>query len=259
MADRADVLAGGADGAPALGAWIKLATTESVEIMAAIGMDFVVVDLEHAPLDLETAARMIVLARACGMTPLVRVPGHEAATIGRVLDSGAGGILVPHVEDADQARAVVSAVRFPPHGARGAGGTSRAGRWGLLPRAEYTRFGNEQVLCIPQLESAGAIGSAPEILAVDGVDAVFLGAGDLALSLGLGAGDPEVRELLGTGRAAAAAAGKPCGAASAGVEGALGAAGLGHRFVVIGNDVTLLARAADSLVAGVRNGLRGAR
>lgn len=259
MADPTGTLTGREPGVPALGAWIKLATTESVEIMAAVGIDFVVIDLEHAPLDLETAAGMIVLARAYGMTPLVRVPGHEPATIGRVLDSGTCGILVPHVDDAEQARAVVSAMRFPPHGARGAGGTSRAGRWGLLSRAEYTRFGNEQVLCIPQLESAEAIEAAPGILAVDGVDAVFLGAGDLALSLGLGSGEPAVRALLDAGRAAAAAAGKPCGAASIGVDGALRAAELGHGFVVIGNDATLLARAADSLVGGVRAGLRGTR
>src|SRR5262245_53215071 len=171
--------------------------------MADAGFDFVVIDLEHSPLGLDTAARMISLARAAGVLPLVRVPGHDAATIGRVLDAGAGGILVPHVDTPDEARRVVVAMRFPPLGERGAGGTSRAGRWGLLPRAEYVRVGNEDVLCIPQLESEAAFQAAPEILAVEGVDAVFLGAGDLSLSLGVGPTDPRVRELLAAGRAAA--------------------------------------------------------
>jgi 4-hydroxy-2-oxoheptanedioate aldolase len=239
----------------ALGTWIKLDTTESVEIMADAGFDFVVIDLEHAPLGLDTAARMISLARATRILPLVRVPGHDAAMIGRILDAGAGGILAPHVDSADEARRVVAATRFPPLGERGAGGTSRAGRWGLLPRAEYVRAGNEDVLCVAQLESVAAIEAAPEILAVDGVDAVFLGAGDLSLSLGLGPGDERVLELLAAGRAAAAAAGKPCGAAAAGAEAAVRAAGLGHGFLVVGNDATMLARSAHALVGSVRDGL----
>jgi 2-dehydro-3-deoxyglucarate aldolase/4-hydroxy-2-oxoheptanedioate aldolase len=237
----------------ALGTWIKLDTTESVEIMADAGFDFVVIDLEHSPLGLDTAARMISLARASQVLPLVRVPGHDEARIGRILDAGAAGILAPHVDSADDARRVVSAMRFPPLGERGAGGTSRAGRWGLLPRAEYVRAGNEDVLCIPQLESVAAIESAPEILAVEGVDAVFLGAGDLSLSLGLGPGDPRVLELLAAGRAAALSAGKPCGAAAAGAEAAVRAGELGHGFVVVGNDATMLARSAHALVGSVRD------
>ncbi|MFI7673120.1 HpcH/HpaI aldolase/citrate lyase family protein [Actinophytocola sp. NPDC049390] len=240
---------------PALGTWIKLDTTASVEIMAGAGFDFVVIDLEHAPLGLDTAARMISLALAARLVPLVRVPGHDTATIGRVLDAGAGGILVPHVDTPEQARRVVAATRFPPLGERGAGGTSRAGRWGLLPRTEYVRVGNEDVLCIPQLESAAAFEAAPDILAVPGVDAVFLGAGDLSLSLGAGPDDDHVRELLAAGRAAAAAAGKPCGAAAATADAAVRAAGLGHEFVVVGNDATMLARTAHGLVGSVRDGL----
>lgn len=242
-------------GSPALGTWVKLDTTESVEIMADAGFDFVVIDLEHAPLGLDTAARMITMAVATGLLPLVRVPGHDPATIARVLDSGAGGLLIPHVDTPDQARRVVSAMRFPPLGERGAGGTSRAGRWGLLGRDEYVRVGNEDVLCVPQLESQGAFEAAADILAVDGVDAVFLGAGDLSLSMGLRPNDDRVKELLDAGRKAAADAGKPCGAAAATADAAVRAAGLGHEFVVVGNDATMLARTAHGLVGAVRDGL----
>lgn len=241
-----------------LGAWIKLATTESVEIMAAAGLDFVVVDLEHSVIDLGLAGQMIALARAAGITPLVRVPGIDGPTIGRVLDAGAQGILLPHVDGPEDARRAVAAMRFPPLGERGAGGTSRAGRWGLLPRSEYVRTGNEEVLCIPQLESVAAIAAAREILAVDGVDAVFLGAGDLSLSMGTSMDDPRVAEQLAAGRAAAAAAGKPCGAAATGPESVERLAGLGHGFVVAGNDATMLARAAHRLVGASRDLLRAA-
>ncbi|MFC6086918.1 HpcH/HpaI aldolase family protein [Sphaerisporangium aureirubrum] len=237
---------------PRLGTWIKLATVESVEIMAHAGFDFVVIDLEHAPLDLGLAAQMITLATALGVDPLVRVPDHTESTIQRVLDAGARGILAPHVDSAEDARRVAAAVRFPPIGRRGAGGTSRAGRWGLTSRAEYLRTGNEDVVCVPQLESAAAVHAAPDILAVPGVDAVFLGAGDLSVSLGVEVADPSVQALLDQARTAAAKAGKPCGAACVDGPSAIRTAALGHQFLIVGNDATMLARTARSTVRDSR-------
>ncbi|MEU8364650.1 aldolase/citrate lyase family protein [Nonomuraea sp. NPDC048882] len=237
---------------PRLGTWIKLATVESVDIMASAGFDFVVIDLEHSPLDLSMTARMISAASAYGVDPLVRVPDHQGSTIGRILDAGARGILVPRVDSAADAERVVAATRFPPLGQRGAGGTSRAGRWGLTPRAEYVRTGNEDVVCVPQLESPAAIDAAAEILAVPGVDAVFLGAGDLSLALGVGMTDPTVQGLLDRARTAAAAAGKPCGAAVVDAAGGHRAAALGHQFLIMGNDATMLARTAHSMTEAFR-------
>ncbi|MEV5892444.1 HpcH/HpaI aldolase family protein [Nonomuraea fuscirosea] len=237
---------------PRLGTWIKLATVESVDIMASAGFDFVVIDLEHSPLDLSMTARMISAAAAYGVDPLVRVPDHQGSTIGRILDAGARGILVPRVDSAADAERVVAATRFPPLGQRGAGGTSRAGRWGLTPRAEYVRTGNEDVVCIPQLESPAAIDAAAGILAVAGVDAVFLGAGDLSLALGAGMNDPTVRSSLDRARTAAAAAGKPCGAACVDAASGHRAAALGHQFLIMGNDATMLARTAHSMAEAFR-------
>jgi 4-hydroxy-2-oxoheptanedioate aldolase len=241
-------------GAPRLGTWIKLATVESVAIMADAGFDFVVIDLEHAPLDLGLTAQMINLATAYGVDPLVRVPDHGGSTIQRVLDAGARGILVPRVDSADDARRVVAATRFPPEGHRGAGGTSRAGRWGLLPRSEYVRIGNTEVVCVPQLESPEAIASAAGILAVPGVDAVFLGAGDLSLALGATPADPAVRDLLDQASSAARDAGKPCGVACANADAAVRAAARGHEFLIMGNDATMLARTAHSMTRAFREG-----
>lgn len=236
-----------------VGTWLKIASTEPVEIMAYAGFDFVVIDTEHAPLDLTTVYRLISLAAALDMAPLVRVPDGTPSTIQKVLDAGAMGILVPHVDTVEQAIAVGRACRFPPAGVRGAGGTSRAGAWGLRPTAEYLATGNDDVLCVPQLESAEAIEAAPDILALATVDAVFVGAADLALSMGAAPESPEVRALIAAAIEAAHAAGKRCGLAFGGVpERAARAVADGCDFVLLSNDTSMLATAARELVAAFR-------
>jgi 4-hydroxy-2-oxoheptanedioate aldolase len=238
--------------APA-GTWLKIASGEPVEIMAFAGFDFVVIDMEHAPLDLQTAYRLINSAASLGMVPLVRVPDTTASMVQKILDAGAMGILVPHVDTVEQAAAMGRACRFPPYGVRGAGGTSRAGAWGLLPNADYRAVGNDDVLCIPQLESVEAIKAAPEILALDSIDAVFVGAADLSMSMGSTPASPEVLELVRSAIDAAHAAGKRCGLAFGGVpERAAQAVRDGCDFVLLSNDTTMLAEAARGLVARFR-------
>ncbi|MEU8117806.1 aldolase/citrate lyase family protein [Spirillospora sp. NPDC049024] len=241
-----------ADRGVPLGSWIKMTGSESVEIAAYAGFDFVVIDLEHSMLSMSDAYRHIVVAAGHGLVPLVRIPSHDHGIVQRVLDAGAGGVLVPHVDTVEQAEAVVRMVRFPGGGTRGSGGTSRAGGWGLRPRQDYLRFGNEKALCVPQLESEEALRNAPGILAVEGVDAVLIGAADLALSMGVGAGDPRHTELVRSGLNAARAAGRPCGTAVGSATAAAEAITQGFGFVVAGNDTTLLATAATNLVQEVR-------
>ncbi|NIY62700.1 HpcH/HpaI aldolase family protein [Streptomyces malaysiensis] len=236
-----------------LGTWLKIASGEPAEIMAYAGFDFVVIDLEHAPLDLQTAYRLINSAAALGMVPLVRVPDKTASTIQKILDAGAMGILVPHVDTVEEAAAVGRACRFPPHGVRGAGGTSRAGAWGLAPGADYLATGNGDVLCIPQLESVEAIKAAPRILALDSVDAVFVGAADLSMSMGSTPASPEVLELISSAEEAAHTVGKLCGLAFGGVpERAARAVRDGCDFVLLSNDTSMLAETARGLVTAFR-------
>lgn len=238
---------------PPIGTWLKIPAPDTAEIAAAAGFDFVVIDLEHTMLNLETAYTLIAITSAHGVTPIVRVPDHRPSTIQRVLDAGAGGVLVPHVDTPEQAAAVARATRFPPRGTRGSGATSRAGRWGRLPRAEYLDFGNSRALCLPQLESAAAMRGADRILAVDGVDGVLIGAADLAMEMGLAATDPQVTDLIDAVLATAVKAGKPCGfALAADPHRAREFAARGFGFLVLGNDSSMLAAAAATLVAGTR-------
>lgn len=234
-----------------LGTWVKLSSPESVEILAYAGFDFVVIDLEHTTLDLNAASTHIAMARALGVEPLVRVPDHGLSVIQRVLDAGAAGVVVPHVDTAEQADAAVRSTCFPPRGLRGSGGTSRAGRWGMLPRAEYLEYGNEQALCVVQLESKEAMDNAAEILAVDGVGAAFVGPADLSMSMGVAANSPEVDDLVTSALTAAAAAECPIGTAAGTSDQARAALDRGYDYVVLSNDTSILASGARALVNAV--------
>lgn len=238
---------------PALGTWVKIASMESMELIALAGFDFAVIDLEHSTIDLQTAYGLIGIARTSGVSPIVRVPAIAGGTIGRLLDAGADGIMVPHVDDAEQARRAAAAVRFPPRGERGVGATGRAGEWGALPRAEYLRFGQEEVVLIAQVESATAVANAAEIAAVDGVDALLVGAADLAMSEGTDESDPALLALIAEAIAQARTAGIPIGNAggadAAAVQRAVDA---GFTFTIMSNDASLLGSAARAAVTGGR-------
>ncbi|WP_326835274.1 aldolase/citrate lyase family protein [Amycolatopsis rhabdoformis] len=240
-------------GGQALGTWVKLAAPEPTEILAHAGFDFVVVDMEHAPLSLETVYRLVNSASANGMVPFVRVPDHSPALIQKVLDAGAHGLFVPRVDSLAEAEAIARAFSFPPEGIRGAGGTSRAGLWGLRSTAEYLDFGRTQAMLVVQLESASGIADAARIAALPAVSALFVGAADLSLSLGETTGSPRVRDCIAAARAAAAEAGKAFGLAfGPAPEAARAAFAEGTDFVLSGNDATLLASAAVRLVSAVR-------
>ncbi len=237
-----------------LGTWVKLPATESVELMALAGFDFLVIDLEHSMLDLETAHRHIGTALLTGVSPIVRVPSLEGGIVQRVLDAGAEGIMLPHVDTPEQARAAVESVRFPPLGTRGVGSTSRAGAWGAVSRAEYLRYGNEEVVLLPQLESAEAVRNARAIAAVEGVDVLLVGAADLSTSMGLTETDPEVGALVADAVRGAHEAGRPIGnaggATAASVRAALEA---GFDFTMMSNDASLLGAAARAAVEAGRS------
>ncbi len=235
-----------------IGTWVKIPSLETVELLGHAGFDFVVIDMEHAPHSLETAYRLVFAAQAMGMAALVRLPDRSGADIQRLLDGGADGLLVPHVSDPETARRITSAMVFAPKGTRGLGATSRAGRWGLVPMADYVRHGDERTLRIVQLEAWDVLQRAEDYLAIDSVSGVFVGLGDLLLSSGRRPEDEQTQAMVERVAKAARAAGKVSGIAAASVEEARGYLALGYSLVMVSNDATLFGKAARACVDGAR-------
>lgn len=173
------------------GGILRLPAEMLVELSGIAELDYVLVDCEHGPDDLVVLQQHIALAQAHGVPVLVRVGRADANQVLRVLDLGAEGIVVPHVESASEAREVVRSAHYPPRGERGFATYSRAGRFGAVTAAEHLRAAQD-VLVIAMVETALGVENAAEIVAVDGVDAVWVGPADLAVSLGVPPGDAAV-------------------------------------------------------------------
>jgi 4-hydroxy-2-oxoheptanedioate aldolase len=167
-----------------LGMFVKFPTMETIEILASAGLDFVIIDMEHAPLSIDVVYRMVVTAELAGMAALVRLRGHEPATANMFFDAGASGVLIPHCSPYETARELITDMLFPPHGRRGAGGGGRATRWGIDGPDEYRRGGESGVVRVPMIEDPEAVEDIERILDIPGVDAVFIGQGDLTQTLG---------------------------------------------------------------------------
>lgn len=232
-----------------LGTWVKIPAPVSVELLALAGFDFVVIDMEHAPLGVEVVHELIGAALGRGVPALVRVPDTGRSTISRVLDSGAAGVLVPHVEAVSDAQAVISAARFPPRGSRGFGPTVRAGDWG----ADVGRYraSGEDAVVVPQLESRAAIDAASDIAALDGLGALFVGPADLAVATGLDQSSPEFDALVSAAESAAKAHGVPIGTAVGANPAAARELARRYDFVLAANDASLLCGAGASLIEAV--------
>lgn len=232
-----------------LGTWVKIPSLETVELLGHAGFDFVVIDLEHAPHGLDMAYRLIFAAQACGMAALVRLPDQGGSEVQRLLDGGADGLLVPRVDSLETARRITRQMVFSPRGERGLGATSRAGRWGLIPIEDYVRRGNDECLRMVQLEDWETLHQAADYLALADVGGVFVGLGDLFLSSGRPASDPEVQALVAAVCKAAADAGKLSGIAAGSPQEARRYLDLGYSLVMVSNDATLFGKAAQAAVA----------
>ncbi|HSM43187.1 MAG TPA: aldolase/citrate lyase family protein [Afifellaceae bacterium] len=172
-------------GRPALGCSIMIPSPQMVEMVAHAAFDWVLIDMEHGTIGLESAELMIMAAEASGITPIVRPKSNSRADISSVMDRGAAGVQVPHINTADDARNAVSAVKFGPGDNRGLAAGTRPDRYGFSESMEaFTRESNEQSLVCVQLEHTAAIENADEILGVEGIDVFFIGPSDLSQSMG---------------------------------------------------------------------------
>lgn len=245
-----------AGGEPQYGLWLALADPYAAELCAGCGFDWVVIDGEHSPNDLRsTLACLQAVAAAAEVHPggnaahpVVRVPHGDPALIKQVLDIGATTILVPMVETAAQAAQLVRAVRYPPAGVRGVGSAiARSSRWTRFP--DYLHEAAERTCLLVQIESRAGLEQIDAIAAVDGIDGLFIGPADLAASLGHldDPGHADVRSAIDAAIVAIARAGKAPGILTGDDALARHYVAIGARFVAIGVDALLLARAARSL------------
>lgn len=171
------------DGEFVIGTWNIIPSPSLVEAIGSSGIDFIVIDAEHGPADMETAENLIRAAEVSGMVPIIRVPCNESHMILRALDIGASGIQVPHVSTKEEAESVVEYAKYHPMGQRGLSPFTRAAKYGI--RAEgHTVRSNEDTMVIVNVEGIEGIRNIKEISKVKGVDVVFIGPYDLSQSLG---------------------------------------------------------------------------
>lgn len=201
------------------GAIVRIPSEDLVDMLGVAGLDFVLVDCEHGPADMGALRQHIAFAQVHDLAVLVRTGENEPGLVLRALDQGAQGVVIPHIDSAAQAEAVVRSAHYPPRGHRGFATYPRAGGFGTAePRAHQQRMADE-TLVIAMLESPTAVRAAGEILAVDGIDGYLVGAADLAASSG--PEDPDV----GTALAAVRAAGRDTGTLRADIVGDTATAG----------------------------------
>lgn len=233
---------------PLAGMWLCSGSPLVAEICAGAGLDWLLVDAEHAPLGLESIQRQLQAVAPYPVTPVVRLPACDRVLIKQYLDLGAQNLLVPMVDDAEQAREAVAACRYPPAGVRGVGSAlARGARWnrveGYLGRADAL------VSVMVQIESEMAVRNVAEIARVDGLASLFIGPSDLAASMGLlGQQDhPEVIAAVERSISAARDAGVPAGVNAFDPRLAERYLAAGASFLLTGADVAMLARGSEAL------------
>jgi 4-hydroxy-2-oxoheptanedioate aldolase len=233
-----------------IGLWMSLANSYTAELCATAGFDWLLLDGEHAPNDVRGVLEQLQAIAPYRSQPVVRPVSGDPALIKQLLDVGAQTLLVPMVDDAEQARRLVSAMRYPPEGMRGVGSAvARVSRWGM--DSDYLARANDEVCLLVQAETRQALANLEEICAVDGVDGVFIGPADLSASMGFVGqpNHPEVQAVIADAVARIRKAGKAAGILSTTEEQARKWLAAGALFVAVGVDTILLAAAAKQLLA----------
>lgn len=232
-----------------IGLWSSLSSNYTVEVIAGAGFDWILLDTEHSPNDLESLLTQLQAAAPYPTHAVVRVPWNDMVTIKRVLDIGAQSILIPYVSTAEEARAAVSYTRYPPAGVRGVAGTTRASRFGRI--RDYAKRAHEEICVLVQVENQAGLDNLDAIAAVDGIDGVFIGPADLHASLGYTGeiANQKVMPLIEDALRRIRRAGKAPGILTPSEDNARKQLAAGALFVAVGSDVGLLARGAEALAA----------
>lgn len=237
-------------GRPQIGLWLGLCSSYSAELLAGAGFDWLLIDGEHAPNNVPTVLTQLQAIAPYPSQPVVRPSWNDPVQIKQLLDVGAQTLLVPMVQNAEEARLAVRATRYPPAGIRGVGSAlARASRWNRVP--DYIHRANDAMCVLVQIETREALKNLPQILDVEGVDGVFIGPADLSADMGHGGNPqhPEVQAAIEDTIQQIRQAGKAPGILMANEQLAKRYLELGALFVAVGVDTTLLARGAEALAA----------
>ena len=242
-------------GKPVLNGWLHIPSTWSAEVMAHQGWDSLVVDMQHGMMSIETAIQMMQAISTTDTVPMARVSWNTPGDIMRLLDGGAYGIICPMIESREQCQAFVGACRYPPLGYRSLGPT-RARVYG---GADYADHANDTIITFAMIETQAGFDQRDEIMSVDGLDGVFVGIGDLRLSMtgqaGFDADDATVDAALDAILESAQAHGKKAGLFAADTAHAIEMVQRGYQFVTVMTDTTILASGASGIIQTARAGL----
>lgn len=245
-----------AQGKQPLGTFVGTASPAVVECLGCAGLDFVILDNEHSPVEAETTAAMVRAAELRNVTPLARVREISRPAILKLLDVGVQGLIIPDVRSTEDVRRVVDYAKYAPVGRRGFC-PSRKDGWGTDPQCgvlDTMAHFNQETLVIPQCETAEALSDIETIAAMDGVDGIFIGPFDLSISMGM-PGDfenPQFRAALARILSACRAAGKPCLIFAGDGAGAAVRFAQGYDAVAMGLDATLLIAGVKAQIAAGR-------
>lgn len=236
-----------------IGCWVGTASPYLAEMYASIGFDWLALDGEHGPNDLRTILGQLQAMAAYDTAPVVRPPHGDATRLKQLLDVGAQNLLIPMVDSAEQAAALVAATRYPPQGMRGVGtALARAAQWKQVP--DYLQRANEEVCLLVQAETVAAMDHLEEMAAVEGVDGIFFGPADLAASMGhlLEPGHPDVRRAVEDGIKLVRSKGKAAGILATDKAFAQRCLDLGAQFVAVGVDTLMIVNSARALLGQYR-------
>ena len=237
-----------ASGKPQIGLWCSLASPIGAEILGDAGFDWLLIDTEHAPNDPFTVMQLLQAIQGSDTPVVVRVAWNDAVLIKRLLDVGVTSVLVPFVQNEDEAAQAVKAVRYPPRGVRGVATNARATRFGRI--ADYAQKADAEMCVLVQAETLDAAKRIEAMAKVDGVDGIFIGPADLSASMGyLGQPrHPAVMEVIVDAIKRIRKAGKSAGFLTGNVDDAKAIIAAGANFCAVGSDAGLLVNATDALV-----------
>lgn len=237
-----------AAGQQQIGIWCTIPSSLSIEALACCGPDWLLIDTEHSPIEPVSLLPLLQAVAAYDVSAAVRPSSNDPVTIKRILDTGAQTILVPYVQDADEARAAVASTRYPPDGIRGVAGTTRATRFGRI--GNYATRASEEICVLVQVETSQALSQIEAIAEVAGVDGIFVGPADLAASMGHpgNPGHPDVVAAVEDAIVRIRALNKPAGILSGDQAFLKRCLEIGSVFTAVGLDISILSKGTEALL-----------